>query len=243
MIKVENLIKNFSSEPPILNNISFDISKGETIAIIGQSGVGKSVLLKHLNGLIKPNDGNVWIDNTLINNISFNELQEIRKKMAMVFQFGALFDSMTINENILLAIKNLTNLKNEQFLDRINSSLNMVDLENVGDLMPSEISGGMKKRVGIARAIAINPEYILYDEPTTGLDPITTDKINQLIKKVSNKKKVTSIVVTHDMKTLKHVVNRVIMLYKGSIIFDGDIDLLFKSKDKYIQYFVTGEDK
>ena len=243
MIKVENLIKHFSSESPILNNISFDISKGETIAIIGQSGVGKSVLLKHLNGLIRPDNGKVWVDNILLSNISFNELQDVRKKMAMVFQFGALFDSMTINENILLAIKNLTNLKNNQFLDRINTSLSMVNLDNIGDLMPSEISGGMKKRVGIARAIAINPEYILYDEPTTGLDPITSDKINQLIKKVSNKKKVTSIVVTHDMKTLKHVVNRVIMLYKGSIIFDGDIDLLFKSKDKYIQYFVTGEEK
>jgi len=170
-------------------------------------------------------------------------LQNIRRKMAMVFQFGALFDSMTINENILLAIKNLTRLKKSQYLDRINNSLNMVDLDNIGDLMPSEISGGMKKRVGIARAIAINPEYILYDEPTTGLDPITSDKINKLIKKVSKNRKVTSIVVTHDMKTLKEVVNRVIMLYKGSVIFDGDIDLLFKSKDKYIQYFVTGEKK
>ena len=243
MIKVEKLTKHFESDSPILNNISFDINKGETIAIIGQSGVGKSVLLKHLNGLIKPDDGKVWVDNTQINNIPFNELQNIRRKMAMVFQFGALFDSMTINENILLAIKNLTRLKKSQYLDRINNSLNMVDLDNIGDLMPSEISGGMKKRVGIARAIAINPEYILYDEPTTGLDPITSDKINKLIKKVSKNRKVTSIVVTHDMKTLKEVVNRVIMLYKGSVIFDGDIDLLFKSKDKYIQYFVTGEKK
>ena len=242
MIKVENIYKSFDDKA-ILKDISFSVEMGDKLAIIGQSGVGKSVLLKHLNGLIKPDDGKVWVDNTQINNISFNELQNIRRKMAMVFQFGALFDSMTINENILLAIKNLTRLKKSQYLDRINNSLNMVDLDNIGDLMPSEISGGMKKRVGIARAIAINPEYILYDEPTTGLDPITSDKINKLIKKVSKNRKVTSIVVTHDMKTLKEVVNRVIMLYKGSVIFDGDIDLLFKSKDKYIQYFVTGEEK
>ena len=243
MIKVKNLIKYFSSSIPILNNISFEISKGETIAIIGQRGVGKSVLLKHLNGLIKPDKGNVWVNNVLINEISFNALQEIRKNMAMVFQFGALFDSMTIEDNILLAVKNLTNLDRSKFIERVNNSLNMVDLDNIGSLMPSEISGGMKKRVGIARAIAINPECILYDEPTTGLDPITSDKINKLIKKVSSKKKVTSIVVTHNMKTLQHVANRVIMLYEGSIIFDDETEHLFKSKDRYIKYFVTGEDK
>ena len=169
--------------------------------------------------------------------------KKLEKKMAMVFQFGALFDSMTIENNILLAVENLTNLDRSKFIERVNNSLNMVNLDNIGSLMPSEISGGMKKRVGIARAIAINPECILYDEPTTGLDPITSDKINKLIKKVSSKKKVTSIVVTHNMQTLQHVANRVIMLYDGSIIFDDETEHLFKSKDKYIKYFVTGEDK
>ena len=240
MIKVREINKSFSDKN-ILNNISFDISNGDSVAIIGQSGTGKSVLLKHLNGLLKPDSGNVSVDNILLNNVSYNELQSIRKKMAMVFQFGALFDSMTIEDNIVLAIKSLTNLSDKNIPNRIDKSLDLVELNDVKHLMPAEISGGMKKRVGIARAIAINPEYILYDEPTTGLDPITTDRINQLIKKVSEKKKVTSIVVTHDMKTLKYVSNKVIMLHEGNIIFNDKTEMLFKSNDKFIQYFVKGE--
>jgi len=241
MIKVREINKSFSDKN-ILNNISFDISNGDSVAIIGQSGTGKSVLLKHLNGLLKPDSGNVSVDNILLNNVSYNELQGIRKKMAMVFQFGALFDSMTIGDNIILAIKSLTNLSDKNIPNRIDKSLDLVELNDVKHLMPSEISGGMKKRVGIARAIAINPEYILYDEPTTGLDPITTDRINQLIKKVSEKKKVTSIVVTHDMKTLKFVSNKVIMLHEGNIIFNDKTEMLFKSNDKFIKHFVKGEE-
>ena len=240
MIKVKKINKSFSGKH-ILNNISFDISNGDSIAIIGQSGTGKSVLLKHLNGLLKPDSGTVSVDNVIINKVSYNELQSIRKKMAMVFQFGALFDSMSIEDNILLAIKSLTNLSYKNIPSRIDKSLELVELKDVKHLMPSEISGGMKKRVGIARAIAINPEYLLYDEPTTGLDPITTDRINQLMKKISDKKKVTSIVVTHDMKTLKYVSNKVIMLHEGDIIFNGETEMLFKSNDKFIKYFVKGE--
>ena len=242
MIKVREINKAFSNKN-ILNNISFDISNGDSIAIIGQSGTGKSVLLKHLNGLLRPDSGHVSVDNVLINNVSYNELQTIRKKMAMVFQFGALFDSMNVGDNIALAIQSSTNLSNKKIPNRINKSLDLVELSNIKHLMPSEISGGMKKRVGIARAIAINPEYILYDEPTTGLDPITTDKINQLIKKISEKKKVTSVIVTHDMKTLRFTSNKVIMLHEGNIIFNDKTDMLFKSNDKFIQYFVTGENK
>ena len=223
MIRIENVSKSFN-EKMILNNISFTISKGDSIAIIGQSGVGKSVLLKHINGLLRPDNGKIYIDNSVINDISFKELQLVRKKMAMVFQFGALFDSMNIRSNIELAINSLTKLNKQQTQSRIKKSLELVNLENIEHLMPSEISGGMKKRVGIARAIAINPEYIMYDEPTTGLDPITTDKINALITKVSKKKSVTSIVVTHNMKTLEKVANKVIMLHEGSIIFDGDVN-------------------
>ena len=240
MIKVREINKSFSNKN-ILNNISFDISNGDSVAIIGQSGTGKSVLLKHLNGLLIPDSGNVSVDSVLLNNVSYNELQGIRKKMAMVFQFGALFDSMTVEDNIILAIKSLTSLSDKNIPNRIDKSLDLVELNDVKHLMPSEISGGMKKRVGIARAIAINPEYILYDEPTTGLDPITTDRINQLIKKVSEKKKVTSIVVTHNMKTLKYVANKVIMLHEGNIIFNDKTEMLFKSDDKFIQYFVKGE--
>ena len=242
MIKVREINKSFSGKN-ILNNISFDISNGDSVAIIGQSGTGKSVLLKHLNGLLSPDSGHVSVDNVLINNVPYNELQVIRKKMAMVFQFGALFDSMNVGDNIALAIQSSTSLSNKKISNRIDKSLDLVELSDIKHLMPSEISGGMKKRVGIARAIAINPEYILYDEPTTGLDPITTDKINQLIKKISEKKKVTSVIVTHDMKTLKFTSNKVIMLHEGNIIFNDKTDMLFKSDDKFIQYFVTGENK
>jgi len=241
MIKVEKINKSFNKKDKILNDISFYINKGESVAIIGKSGTGKSVLLKHINGLLRPESGNIWVDNISLNELSFNELQRIRKKMAMVFQFGALFDSMSVYENISFAIESLTDFSKNKIRDSIHNSLSLVNLNGIEDLKPSELSGGMKKRVGIARAIAIKPEYVLYDEPTTGLDPITSDKINSLIKKVSKKRKVTSIIVTHNMKTLKFVANKVIMLHEGNIIFDGNIDELFSSNDSFIKYFVTGK--
>ena len=238
MIKLDKINKSFNVNNKILNNISFDINKGDSVAIIGKSGTGKSVLLKHINALLRPESGEIWVDNILLNNLNFNELQKIRKKMAMVFQFGALFDSMSVYQNIQFALKSLTEFKDKKIEDNIYKSLNLVNLDGVDKLKPAELSGGMKKRVGIARAIATEPEYILYDEPTTGLDPITSDKINSVIKKVSDKKKVTSIVVTHNMKTLKFVANKVIMLHEGDIIFDGSIDELFMSNDTFIKCFI-----
>ena len=243
MIKVEKINKSFNKKDKILNDISFYINKGESVAIIGKSGTGKSVLLKHINGLLRPESGNIWVDNISLNELSFNELQRIRKKMAMVFQFGALFDSMSVYENISFAIESLTDFSKNKIRDSIHNSLSLVNLNGIEDLKPSELSGGMKKRVGIARAIAIKPEYVLYDEPTTGLDPITSDKINSLIKKVSKKRKVTSIIVTHNMKTLKFVANKVIMLHEGDIIFDGNVDELFTCNDSFIRYFVSGRKK
>jgi len=238
MIKLDKINKSFNINNKILNNISLDINKGDSVAIIGKSGTGKSVLLKHINALLRPDSGEIWVDNILLNNLNFNELQKIRKKMAMVFQFGALFDSMSVYQNIQFALKSLTEFKDKEIEDNIYKSLNLVNLDGVDKLKPAELSGGMKKRVGIARAIATEPEYILYDEPTTGLDPITSDKINSVIKKVSDKKKVTSIVVTHNMKTLKFVANKVIMLHEGDIIFDGSIDELFMSNDTFIKCFI-----
>jgi len=240
MIKLDKINKSFNQNNKILNDISFHINKGESVAIIGKSGTGKSVLLKHINGLLRPDSGNIWVDDILLNDLSFSQLQKVRKKMAMVFQFGALFDSMTVYENIEFAIESLTNSPKDKIKNNIYNSLSLVNLDGIENLKPSELSGGMKKRVGIARAIAIKPEYVLYDEPTTGLDPITSDKINSLIKKVSEKRKVTSIVVTHNMKTLKFVANKVIMLHEGDIIFDGETDELFSSNDSFIRYFVTG---
>ena len=240
MIRVQNIVKKFSNKV-ILDNISFEINKGDKVAIIGQSGVGKSVLIKHINGLLLSDSGEIYIDNKKLNNLDYIELQKIRMKMSMVFQFGALFDSMNIYDNIALALNNHGRKKynQNQIKKKISNVLKLVNLEGVEKLMPSEISGGMKKRVGIARAISVNPNYILYDEPTTGLDPISTDEINKLILKVA-KKHVTSIIVTHDMKTVYEVANKVIMLYNGKIIFDGIPKDLKRSNNKYIKYFVTG---
>ena len=201
----------------------------DKIAIIGQSGIGKSVLLKCIIGLLAPDNGSIIIDDQDINKISFKKLQKLRSKFGMVFQFGALFDSMTVGENIGLALQKLTNCDRFEINERISNSLLEVNMENTQDKMPSELSGGMKKRVGIARAIALNPEYMLYDEPTTGLDPIMTDSINRLINNFHSNGNVTSVVVTHEMKTVRDASERVIMLYNGKIQFDGTTDTFLKS--------------
>ena len=239
MINLKDITKKFSDKV-ILNKINLKINKGDCIAIIGQSGVGKSVFLKHINGLLKPDEGKVIIDEIDINKLNFFDRQKCLKKMSMVFQFGALFDSLSIRDNILLAMDHSTNFGYKKKLDRVKEVLDLVNLNNIENLFPSDLSGGMRKRVGIARAIATNPEYILYDEPTTGLDPITTDKVCSLIKSISNKKKQTTIIVTHEMKIVHEIVNKVVMIYDGNIIFQGSPDELKISKDKYINYFISG---
>ena len=240
MISLQNISKSFSSYE-VLKDISIDIDLGDRVAIIGQSGVGKSVLLKHMNGLLKPDSGKVIVDNFDFNTLSYNKKQSIRKMMSMVFQFGALFDSMTVRENILLALNHLTKLDKIEKEERIIEVLDKVGLQKVSDLFPHDISGGMRKRIGIARAIAIKPKYILYDEPTTGLDPITTDRICQLINNITKIEKNTSIIVTHEMKIVNEVSNKVVMLYKGGVIFEGNPDELNASKDKYVKYFISGK--
>ena len=240
MISIVNISKSFDNKV-ILNNISFKIEEGEKIAIIGQSGIGKSVLLKSIIGLLSPDEGDIFIDEQNINQISFKKLQKLRSKFGMVFQFGALFDSMTVSENIGLALQKLTNCDRLEINKRITASLKEVNMENTEEKMPSELSGGMKKRVGIARAIALNPEYVLYDEPTTGLDPIMTDSINRLINNFHDKGNTTSIVVTHEMKTVRDVSNRVLMLHNGKIQFDGSTDELLSSTDPRVMAFLKGD--
>ena len=207
MIEFKNISKSFSSKN-ILKSISFKIKEGESVAIIGQSGEGKSVLLKHFNGLMMPDSGQVIVHKKVINQLSFSELQSIRKNMSMVFQFGALFDSLSIRDNILISLDNNTSLNSKEKENRIIESLNEVNLSNIQHLYPNDLSGGMKKRVGISRAISIKPKYLLYDEPTTGLDPINTGKIIKLMKKIKKNKSITSIVVTHELKIVNEFASR-----------------------------------
>ena len=240
MIKIENLSKSFDSKE-VLKDISFSIDDGECISIIGESGIGKSVLLKSIIKLIDIDSGSILIDDDDISSINFKELQELRSKFGMVFQFGALFDSMTVKENIGLALQKLSNSDKLEIDKKIAESLEQVNMKNTEYKMPSELSGGMKKRVGIARAIALNPQYMLYDEPTTGLDPIMTDSINKLITKFHNKGNVTSIIVTHEMRTVKDVSDRVVMLYDRQIHFDGSTEDFINSEDLIVKAFLNGD--
>ena len=237
MIKIKNLHKSFGDRV-ILNNLNFSIKNGECVAIIGKSGIGKSVLLKHIIGLMKPDSGEIHINDKIVNSLSFKELQKIRNKISMVFQFGALFDFLNVIENVSLPLKKLTNYSKVEIDKYAKESLIDVGLEGSEYMMPSELSGGMKKRVGIARAISANPEYILYDEPTTGLDPIMTHSINNLIKKIHNEEKLTSIIVTHEMKTVQNVSDRVLFLDEGTIKYDGSPSNMHTSKDKTVLEFL-----
>ena len=239
MIEVKNLYKSFD-EKGVLSDINFSLQRGQAVTIVGKSGAGKSVLLKCLIGLLKPDEGTIYVDNKLINSMSFSQLQEIRASIGMVFQFGALFDSLTVRDNISLALRKLTKLSEDDIQERVINSLESVDMANTEDLMPAELSGGMKKRVGIARAIAIKPAYLFYDEPTTGLDPVMTDSINRLICKFQSTEKVTSVIITHEMLTVYDVANRVLLLHDGKIRFDGNPDDINNVDDPVVQQFITG---
>ena len=239
MINVKLLNKSFGDKI-VLSNVSFDIREGQSVAIVGQSGTGKSVLLKNMIGLMKPDSGEVWIDDQLISGMTFRELQKVRTKIGMVFQSGALFDSLTVGQNIGLGLKKLTDLNNIEQQDRILESLSDVNLDGTEDLMPAELSGGMKKRAGIARAIAIRPKFLFYDEPTTGLDPIMTDIINKLIIKFQNDYNMTSVIVTHETRTIFDVTERVIMLDNGKIVYNGDSEKVKTTETPIIKRFFTG---
>ena len=240
MIHVKELYKSFGNNN-VLKGISFKISYGESVAIIGKSGIGKSVLLKHLIGLIQPDAGEVWVEEKLVNTLSFSQLQSVRAQCGMVFQFGALFDSMSVKDNIGLALSKLSGMNEIEVNQRISESLAEVGMEYSEKLMPSSLSGGMKKRVGIARAIAIKPKYLLYDEPTTGLDPVMTDSINRLISKIHKHEDVTSIMVTHELRTVFEVAERVIMIHNGKIKFDGTPEQIKLSEEKIVQQFISGD--
>ena len=239
MIEVKNLYKSYGGKG-VLSDISLSVSHGQSLAIVGKSGAGKSVLLRCLIGLVKPDKGTIYIGNKLINTMNFGQLQKVRSSIGMVFQFGALFDSMTVGENISLALQKLTKLNENEIQQRVRNSLEEVDMAGTENLMPAELSGGMKKRVGIARAIAIKPSYLFYDEPTTGLDPVMTDSINRLIRKFQDTGEVTSVIITHEMRTVYDVSDRVLLLHEGKIQYDGSPDTINNVDDPVVQQFITG---
>lgn len=237
MIRIKDLHKSFG-EQKVLDGINLDIKDGETIAIIGRSGCGKSVLIKHIIGLLKPDRGTIEVDGKIVNNLSEDELYELRKSFGFLFQGAALFDSLTVEENVGLALIENTRMKREEIRKVVDEKLALVNLFGINDKKPAELSGGMKKRVGLARALVTNPKYIIYDEPTTGLDPISSDTIDQLIYDLSKKLKVTSIVVTHDMVSVRKVADRIAMIHDGKIFFDGTFDDFISSDDPVIQNFI-----
>jgi len=240
MIEIIDLHKSFGDNK-VLDGVNLTISKGETTTIIGRSGVGKSVLLKHIIGLVKPDEGKILIDGEDITLCKNEKLVELRQRFGMLFQGSALFDSMTVQENVGLGLREHTKLPEEEIREIVREKLRLVGLSGVENSKPAELSGGMKKRVGLARAIAMNPEYILYDEPTTGLDPIMADAINYLIIRMKNELNITSIAVTHDIVSAYKISNRIAMIYEGKIIFIGTPEEVKNTDDPIVRQFVEGK--
>jgi phospholipid/cholesterol/gamma-HCH transport system ATP-binding protein len=239
MIEVRNLRKNFGKNV-ILDDVSFRVESGESVVIIGRSGGGKSVLLKHLVGLLSPDDGDVLIDGENLCGLNERELLRVRQKFGMLFQGAALFDSMTVADNVAFALRRLRKFPEAEIANKVAEALEMVELSGTEDKNPSELSGGMRKRVGLARAIIYEPQIVLYDEPTTGLDPVVSDSIDKLIMRVRDQLKVTSVVVTHDMRSARRVGQRILMLYNKKIYFSGTPEQVFSSTDPVIYNFVNG---
>jgi len=238
-IKVENLVKKFG-ERTILNGVNLEISKGETFVIMGGSGCGKSTLLRHMIGSFKPTSGKISILGKDITNIPEDDMDVIKKRIGMSFQGSALFDSMTVGENVSLPLREHTKLEDSVIDIVVKMKLELVGLRGFENLMPSEISGGMKKRVGLARAIAMDPEIVFYDEPTAGLDPIVAGVIDKLILDLSKKLSITSVVVTHDMGSVFKIADRIAMLYDGKVVDIGTRDEIKNSKNGLVKQFITG---
>ena len=239
MIELKGVNKSFQQRR-ILKNINLEITKGETLAIIGASGSGKSTLLRLIIGLLKPDDGEIWIKNKEISNLPEKELNEVRLNMGMVFQYSALFDSMTIGDNVAFGLREHTTLSEAEIKEIVQENLRMVDLAGFENMMPNELSGGMKKRVSLARAIAFKPDILLYDEPSAGLDPIMSAKIDEMIYHMQQKLGVTSIVVTHHMNSAFAIADRIAMINEGEIIAIGDVEMIQNLKNPIVQNFIHG---
>lgn len=239
MIIIRDIVKSFE-EKSVLRGVNLDILDGEKLVIIGQSGCGKSVLLKLILNLLQPDNGYILVDDIAIKKVGQTDLFTLRKQFGFLFQGAALFDSMTVAENICLPLVEHTKMSPNEIRVKVAEKLDLVGLPGIENLKPAELSGGMKKRVGLARAIIMEPKYILYDEPTTGLDPIMAANIDKLIIELSEKLNVTSIVVTHDMQSVAKVADRVVMLHDGIIMFNGSVDDLLNTHEPAVRQFVKG---
>lgn len=239
LIKISGVHKQFGDQKVLLG-VDLDIKRGESIVIIGQSGCGKSVLLKHVVRLLEPDEGEVTFDGDSLSEMKSMQLAGVRRRIGMLFQSSALFDSLTVAENVGLGLQESRHHSGSEIDDIVREKLTMVGLADAGEKYPAELSGGMRKRVGLARAIADDPEVLLYDEPTTGLDPITADMINDLIVELNQKLNVTSIAVTHDMVSAYKIADRIVMLYEGRVEFDGTPDEVRATDNGIVKQFVMG---
>ena len=244
ILKVEHLVKNFGTNR-VLKNVNFEVSAGEIICIIGQSGHGKSVLMKNIMGLMRPDGGRIFFKNEVISSPATppSKYDEVRHKFGLLFQGAALFDSMTIEDNIAFALRERTNFSESEIRRKVERSIAQVGLSNVLHLMPADLSGGMRSRVGLARAIVMEPEIMLYDEPTSALDPIMTDMVNDLILDLRERLNMTSMIITHDISSAYKIADKIVMIYEGYVVFDGTPGEIRSSRDPYVQKFIRGNRK
>jgi phospholipid/cholesterol/gamma-HCH transport system ATP-binding protein len=227
----------------VLDGVDLDVRDGETLVVMGPSGTGKSVLLKHIVGLMKPDAGTIEVEGENIVPMKEAELNRVRKRFGMLFQSSALFDSLTVGENVGLGLREHTRMSDDEIRQRVTERLDWVGLQGVESQKPASLSGGMRKRVGLARAIAMDPQFILYDEPTTGLDPIMADVIDQLIRDLQRRMKITSVVVTHDIPSAYKVGDRIAMLHQGKIVFEGTPEETRETHDPMVRQFIEGSSR
>ena len=239
MIRLVDVHKAFGPKQ-VLNGFTLDVLEGETMVIIGYSGTGKSVAIKHIVGLLEPDSGEVVVDGLEVPRLPRRELYKLRARIGYVFQFAALFDSLTIGENVAMGLRKQGELDEREISERVDQALDLVDLPGVQSKFPAELSGGMRKRVGIARSVALRPKYMLYDEPTTGLDPVTSAVIDDLMVRMRDKLGVTSIVITHDMRSAYTVGTRIAMLYQGRVRQVGTVDEIQHTSDPVVRQFIEG---
>jgi phospholipid/cholesterol/gamma-HCH transport system ATP-binding protein len=239
MIRLTDVYKSFGDKQ-VLRGFSLEVRDGETMVVMGFSGAGKSVVIKHIVGLLRPDRGSIVVDDQEVTKLTRTGLYEMRAHIGYVFQFAALFDSLSVRENVAMGLRKRGGLDGDEIAQRVAETLDLVDLPGIEDKFPAELSGGMRKRVGIARAVALRPKYILYDEPTTGLDPVTTAVIDDLMLRMQHKIGVTSVVITHDVKSAYRVGNRIALLHEGVVRQVGTVEEIQQTRDPVVRQFIEG---